>query len=482
MTSIKTQMIHGIFWNGVQKYSGIIVGLLISMVLSRLLSPADFGLVAMVGVFSSFLSVFSTMGIGPAVIQRKDLTPDDLKNIFTFSVFIGFCLALIFFISSWFIAGFYNNKQIIPICQICSVHFILGSLGMVPGALMFKNLDFKRIAVRTLIVQFLSGIIAIVAAFQGAGVYALVFPSIIGSVFSFAYTYHLYPVGFSRHFSIVSIKKIFSYSFYQFAFEFTNYFGRNLDKIIIGKSLSASALGYYEKSYSMMLMPVNNLGSVIAPVLQPVLSNLQNDMKEMENKHNKIVYFLSLIGFPATVVLYFCAHDLIVVLYSSKWEPAVPAFMILALSVPMQIILRTAGSIFLSCNATKQLFWIGNINTLITITGFIVSSFVWKTIEAIAWSWVISNCLAFINTYLFMYGIIFHTNIYNLVNQFRKPLIVSLLMVSSLIPCNMLFVNLSPIVSLTIKLFVSVVIGGGAIQFTKAYDLLSTIKRREINH
>ncbi len=170
---------------------------------------------------------------------------------------------------------------------------------MVPSALMSKHMRFKEKATRTLVFQVVFGLMGIVAAFYGAGVYALICPQIIASICTFFYFNYFYPVRISWHFSLEPVKKIFAFSSYIFLSEFINYFSRNLDKLIIGKMISADALGYYEKSYRLMQMPLHNVSSVIYPVLQPVMSNLQDNMKEMAEKYTKIVSVIAMVSFPA---------------------------------------------------------------------------------------------------------------------------------------------------------------------------------------
>lgn len=224
MASLKNNIGKAIFWSALQKYSNMAVTIVVTMVLARLLTPDQFGIVAISLVLISFLTIFSTMGIGPAIIQRNDLTDEDYNNIFTFSFIVGIFLSVLFFCLSWRIADFYEDRQLIPICQILSINLLFASVNMVPNALMSKNKRFKELAKITFILSVLSGTVSVVAAFSGLGIYSLLITPIINSVGIYLYNRHFYPVAISRHFSLEPIKKIFSYSVYQFAFEFTNFF------------------------------------------------------------------------------------------------------------------------------------------------------------------------------------------------------------------------------------------------------------------
>ena len=172
MSSTKNKMFKGVFWSAVERYSGTIMSLIVSMILARLLRPEDYGIVAIVLVIIGFLNIFSSMGIGPAIIQRDDLSKDDINNLFTMSIFIALILSSLLFISSWGIAWYYTNPQIVPICQLLSISVFFTSLNMVPHALMSKNMRFKEMAKRTLVVQIVTGVISVGAALKGYGVYS----------------------------------------------------------------------------------------------------------------------------------------------------------------------------------------------------------------------------------------------------------------------------------------------------------------------
>lgn len=421
--SLKNEMLHGLFWSAIEKYSGLVVGTLISMVLARLLSPADFGVVAISTVFIAFLQIFCTMGIGPAVIQRKDLTPDDLNSIFTFSLIVGFSLGALFFASSWAIASIYKNDVLIPICQILSVNLIFASANMVPSALMAKNKRFKEIAKRTLLLQLVSGSAAICVAYYGAGVYSLLISPVFTSIGIFIYNRKFYRLTITWCVNTDSIKKILSFSLYQFLFEVENYFLRNLDKLIIGKFISPSALGYYEKSYRLMQLPLNQVTSVIGPVIQPIMSSLENNMEEMLRKNNKIVSIVATISFPLSVFLFYAASEIILVMFGEQWVNAIPCFKILALSGMTQMILSTSGGIMQASNAAKLLFEIGFVNSCVVVACFIVAAIIGGTIEHIAWGWTIGSITIFFVTYVWMYLKLFKRSILSMLKQLVNPII-----------------------------------------------------------
>ncbi|MEL5892902.1 lipopolysaccharide biosynthesis protein [Bacteroides sp. GD17] len=428
MTSLKKEMINGVMWTSIAKYSGLVISLIITMILARILTPQEFGVVAIATVIITFLSMLCQMGIGPAIIQFKDLTTDDLDDIFSFSFYVGLLLALFFFFGSWSIASFYNVEQLVEVCQILSINVFFSAINMVPNALMFKDKRFKENAIRTLILQVLTGVISVTAAFIGFGLYALLITPVFTAIGMFLYNRHFYPVQFKFFFSLKPILRIFSYSSYEFLFEFFNYFSRNLDKLIIGRYLSAVELGYYEKSYSLMQLPMSNVPAVINPVLQPVLKDLHNQKELLADKYLKITRLIAIISFPIGFIFWGMADEIIYVFFGNQWTPAAGTLAILSLSLPLQMIQSTSGAIFLICSETKKQFYVGIRNTIITVVSFIIAAFFFKSIEAIAWAWTISLLINFVITYSIIYRYVLNVKIVSFFKILQKPLLIGLIL------------------------------------------------------
>ena len=143
MISVKKEIINGVFWNAVAKYSSVIVQLGVTAILARLITPEEFGIVAIATVLITFFSIFSDMGLGSAIIQRQDLTNKDYSSIYSFSVYLSMLLGLLFFIASYPIASYYKNNELELICQLLSLNLLFSTLNLVPNALISKARRFK---------------------------------------------------------------------------------------------------------------------------------------------------------------------------------------------------------------------------------------------------------------------------------------------------------------------------------------------------
>ena len=183
---------------------------------------------------------------------------------------------------------------------------------------------------------------------------------------------------------MTALRKIFSYSAYQFLFNVINYFSRNLDKLLIGKHMSMSDLGYYEKSYRLMMLPLQNITQVITPVMHPIFSDFQDDKAKLASSYERIVRILSFIGLPMSVLLFFTAQEVTLIIFGNQWLPSVPVFRILSLSVGVQIILSSSGSIFQAAGDTRSLFICGVFSSTLNVAGMLIGIFYFGTLTAVA--------------------------------------------------------------------------------------------------
>ncbi len=478
MPSLKQNMVHGVAWSAVEKYSGLVVSIVVSIVLARLLSPEEFGVAAIALVITAFLQIFCSLGVGAAIVQRSDLTADNLNSLFTFSLVLAVVLAGLFFAASWPIARFYGNAQLVPVCQLLSVQLLFAAANMVPNALMVKHQRFRSAAMRMLWLNGSSGALAVVAAWQGAGVYSLLIAPIVCSVGTFVWNWCLYPVHLDRRFNLEPVRRVFSFSSYQFLFEFVNYFSRNLDKMIIGKCLSVSLLGFYEKAFRLMQMPMQNITFVITPVMQSVLKDLHNDHEALARNYAKIVRFLAMVSFPLGVTLCGIATEIIRVFYGPQWDAAIPVFAILALSLPLQMIRSTAGSIFMVRDNTKAQFWLGIRTTALTVVGFLVAALVFRTLEAMAIAWTATLALNFIWTYHTLYRRVLRTPIVPKLRELIRPAITAAVVAAALMALNAVDWHGSLLVPLIAKGLAAVVLTLLCVQLLGQYDLVALVRKR----
>jgi PST family polysaccharide transporter len=401
--SIKRELASGVFYTAVAKYSRILIGLVITGVLARLLTPEDFGVVAIATVIITFFNILGDIGIGPAIIQRQNLTKSDLNQIFSLTIYLGLFLGAIFFFSAHAIGSWYDNRDLIGICQWLSLNILSSCATIVPVNLQNKAKKFKELAIITLSGQIISGVIAIIYAYLGGGVYALVFQQIIGNILLLAVYLKMSHLRFVFKVGKEAVNKILSFSVYQFLFNFINYFSRNLDKLLIGRYIGLYQLGFYEKSYRLMLLPLQNITHIITPVMLPVFSEFQNDKQQVSAKFSKILQLLSYISFPLSIALFFCARELILLVFGPQWELAVMPFKILSFSVALQILTSSSGSIYQVIDYTRGLFISGCWCAIFMVSSFLCTIFCFGTIESVCYGFLIAQVANTVQTFVLLF-------------------------------------------------------------------------------
>jgi len=423
---MSTSISSGIIYTAISKYSNVFISLIVSAVLARLISPDEFGIVAVVLVFVTFFNLLSDFGIGPAIIQNKELDDNDIISIFSFSVLLGAFFSFVFLIGAPYIANFYNNQALLNVTRWLSLSILFFSLNVVPNSLLLKKLKFKQVGLIGTAVQIVTGTIAIILAHKGASYYALVIKSILDGFLLFIACFYLNPIRITIRVNRGSIRKIARFSGYQFLFNFINYFSRNADSLLIGKYFGSSALGFYDRSYRLMMMPVQNLTHVITPVLLPVLSGFQDDKKRIFKQYLKIVIFLSIIGFPLSIFLFFAAPEIIQIVYGSMWKNSIPIFKLLAITVGIQVVLSSSGSIFQVINRTDLLFKTGLLSSVFMVGGISYGVFYVKSLEGVAVGLIVAFIISFFQNFYVLIHIGLKSSFIAFLRGFLFSIIISI--------------------------------------------------------
>ena len=410
--------------NAGSKYAVVILSLVFSALLARILTPDDYGVLAIVTVFVNFFSLFYDMGIGPAVIQNKELTDEDTNRVFTFSLMLGLLLALVFSLFSIVLVWFYKNKVYYTVGPLLSVTLLLSTFNMVPSALLMKRKQFITSAIRTILTCVIGYAVAIVVALRGGKYYAIVCQQIVSSAFSLVWNLKTVKLRVDFREIRASINKIKRFSSFQFAFNFVNYFSRNLDNLLCGYYFGEVQVGYYDKAYKLMRYPVNNLTNVITPVLQPILSDYQNDTEYIFEKYKSIAKLLGVIAVFFSCLSFFASREIILLYFGSQWEGSVLSFHYLALSLFFQMVGGVSGSIFQSVNRTKEMFISGLIGSGITVAGILVG-ITTGNINGLALAYSVSFILNFLKSQWFLAHFCFQKPFWELLSLFSHEVLIA---------------------------------------------------------
>ena len=463
--------------NAIGKYSVVIMQLIVTAILSRILSAEDYGVIAVVTVFSTFFSTLSNMGFGTAIIQKKELTQEDINNIYSFTVYLSLLLTFIFALFSFVIAWFYKDDLYIPVTMMLSISLFFNAMNMVPNGILNREKHFTVIAMRTIIVYLCAAVIAIILAKLGFRYYSLVIQTILSAFLSFIWNFVSTKPHFHLKVDMNSIKKIANYSGYQFAFNFVNYFASNLDNLLTGKFFGNTDLGYYNKAYNLSLYPVNNLTGVINPVLHPILSDYQSDKTFLYRKYIKVIKFLALIGCYVESICILASKEIIYIMFGSQWDQSVFCFHMLCLCVVFRMVNSCSGALFQSLGDTKHLFQNGLLNTCISIAAIIIGIFVFKDIKGL------SICVAC--AYILHYSTASHMLIkesfsFSLLNYYKDIIQEVLIFLVMMVISFFDFFNIqNNLLSLTAKVIYVTILYILLLVVTKEYKVLTSLVKKK---
>lgn len=358
--------------NGMAKYSVIIMNIVFSAVLARILSPEDYGIIAIVTIFTTLFLQISDMGFGTAVIQYKTLNQDEIDSIYTFTFWIALLLGGIFCVLGFPIATFYQDMIYRKICVILSISVFFNCLNMVPNAVLLRDKKFILVGMRTITVNFLGYIIALLLALAGGKFYSLIFQSVIAAILNFIWNNYTVKLKLKLFFSMRAIKKVWKYSVFQFMFSWINYLEVNLDNLLIGSTMGSIELAYYDKGYKLICYPMSSISGIITPVLHPILKDYQDDKSYLLKRYKEVQRLLSVLGIIIATIFFCASNEIINIMYGSKWSTVTLSFQLLSISIYPKIMMATTGALYCSAGNTKMLFKAGTINAIVTSLAIII--------------------------------------------------------------------------------------------------------------
>lgn len=424
--SFKKDLARGVAYTAVAKYLNILVSLVVTAVLARLLSPDDFGIIAIATVFIGLITLLTGSGLSPAIIQRINLSKFDIESLFSFTFYLSIIAILFFYFSVPVISKFYDSEILGNICYLLIINVFFSIINIVPNALLFKDKKFKYIAIRTIVVQSSLGVLSVIGAYCGLGIYALLINPIIGSILLFVISYRCYKIRLRLQFDLFVVREVLPYSVFQVCFNILNFTYRNVDKLLIGRYFGMNELGFYEKSYRLMMLPLENFSNVINPVLHPLLSEYQNTPTYIFDKYKILTGYFGYVGFILTSFCFINASDIVLILFGEKWIPSISIFRILSLSIGLQVIQSAVGAVFQATGKVKLLFYSGLFSFIITC-GAIVAGIICKNINYMATFLVISFFISFFIYHYILVHKVMGERLWSFLSSLYKPVLCGLI-------------------------------------------------------
>ncbi|MBN2027801.1 MAG: MOP flippase family protein [Actinobacteria bacterium] len=388
---LRKSTIKGTGWSILSQAFRLTSRIVVVAILARLLTPDDFGLIAMVTVVTNLLLVLNDAGIPSAIIQKPDLSEDQISSSFWLNILIGIAISLVFVALAPLIALFYGEDRLLTIALVLSPMFFIASFGMVQFGLLSKRIDFRPIAISEIAAAAVAGTTAIVLALLGAGVWSLVFQVLAASFILALFLWFKCEWKPSLHFRWSETRGIVSFGLYLTGFQFVNYFNRNLDNLLIGRFLGSELLGFYDIAYKILLFPLQNISAVIGRVMFPALSTIQDDEVRMREAYMNVTRYIAFISFPIVTMIIVLAPEFTRVVLGDQWERSIQIIQTLAVVALVQSIASTVGWLYLSKGKTNILFLWGIITAVVYTAAFVIGLH-WS-IEGVAAAYAIANVL-----------------------------------------------------------------------------------------
>ena len=331
--SLKNKTVKGVFWSAVERFSVAGISFVFGLVLARLLSPSDYGIIAMLNIFMAVSQTFIDSGFSSALIRKIDRTETDNATAFYFNIGVGVACYLILFFAAPLIARFYDEPILVSVTRVVGLNLLFNSLCVVQQALLSVRIDFKTQAKISLTATVLSGVIGIVLAYKGYGVWALVVQTVSSASFRMVLLWVLARWRPRARFSKASFRELFSFGSKLLASGLLDTIYNNLYTIVIGKKFTSASLGVYARAEHFAQFPAVNITGILQRVTFPVLSTIQNEDERLRVNYRKFLRLSAYAVFPLMMGLVAVADPLVRWILTDKWEGAILFLQILCFAL-----------------------------------------------------------------------------------------------------------------------------------------------------
>jgi len=336
MSSLQDKTVGGMFWSFLQKVGGKGISFVITILLARLLTPKDFGLIGLLMVFIQVSQVMIEGGFNLALIQKKETDEEDYSSVFYINLIVSILFYIILFFAAPYVAAFYHQPVLINLTRAFSIVFIINAFSYVQEARLTKEVRFKTLMIIHIPSTIIGGTVSIIMALNGFGVWSIIFLQLITRL---AYTIQIWI--YAQWVPLLSInlskaKVLFSFGGKLLISNIINTIYNNIFLVVIGKFYSISDVGYYQNASNLAYTPSGTLTNVLSSVSFPIFSSIQDDDKKLKAGYKKVMQQAFFWICPLYVIAAVLANPLFMVFFTQKWLPAVPYFQLLCVGAILQ--------------------------------------------------------------------------------------------------------------------------------------------------
>ena len=334
---------------------GKVVSLASTLVMARLLSPSDYGLMAMAMILIGFIGFFNEVGIGSAIVQKTDLNETEVNGCFSFSILASLVLFAVTALMSNQAAQFFNNPALQPMVAVLASTFVLGAFGTVPMAFLRKKMQFAAIAGMNVASLTLQSGIALILAWNGNGAWSLVWAFVTATLFQSVAAFFLSGWRPTSLRGLTAAFELVRYGLHITTTRVFWYFYNNADKLVIGKLLGERPLGIYDMALSLATLPTSQITALVTNVSSPLFSRLKDDRLQLQSYIMHFTRSISYVTYPAVIGMLLCANELIAVLLGNEWMAMLVPFSALCLMGLIRSVDPLLSQVLISVGRAKQL-------------------------------------------------------------------------------------------------------------------------------
>lgn len=328
--TLKQKTANGLFWGLINNGTLQFLNLFFGIFLARLLTPADYGMVGMLTVFSQLAAALQESGFIAALANKKEVSHNDYNAVFWFSLAVSFCLYWILFFCAPLIAGFYNQPELIPLARYSFLQFFIASLGVVPSAYVFRNLMVKQKALATVLALIFSGTTGVLLAYNGFSYWGIATQGIVYIAFLNLYLWRKCPWRPALRWDFSPVRGMLGFSSKLLFTNIFNQLNNNIFSIILGHYYSEKEVGQYNQANKWNYMGFSLITGMVGSVAQPIFAQITGDSKRQARAFRKMLRFTSFVSFPCMLGLSLIAPELITIAITDKWIASARILQLLA--------------------------------------------------------------------------------------------------------------------------------------------------------
>lgn len=335
---LKSKTLKGFFWRFGERISSQAVSFIVSIVLARLLEPEDYGVVALTMVFMAIANSLAISGLGSSLIQKKDADELDFSTMFHAGLILSFVLYLILYITAPYIAIACHEERVAPVLKVLGLMLPISSINSIQQAYVSRKLDFKKFFYATSIGTIISGVVGIIMAYCGYGVWALVGQQLTNSVvntFTLNRIINWHPQWL---FSFERLKELYSFGLKLMGSNLIGSISNQLKNIIVGVKYQPADLAFFNRGEHIPHLIANNINNTINAVLFPAISKLQDDRSAVKNAIRRSVMTSTFVMVPIMFLIAVTSDKIVIILLTKKWLPCVPFMQVLCINCCLEIL------------------------------------------------------------------------------------------------------------------------------------------------